>query len=92
MAEHSCFKENIRLSVSKGQDLNLANKLLKFEVEQAPGDTKKKSLDDFVKKASHRDIEAAYSKVIYTLDDMSEVFLPKDSLLKSEGPIPVYYW
>lgn len=92
IAEHSFFKENIRFSVSKSQDLNLANKLLKFEVEQTPGDTKKKSLDDFVKKASHRDIEAAYSKVIYTLDDMSEVFLPKDTLLKSEGPIPVYYW
>ena len=26
------------------------------------------------------------------LDNMQEVFLPRDELLSSAGPVPVYYW
>lgn len=92
LAKHPFFTDNIRFSVSKSQDLNLINKLLKFEVEGGPSDTKKKSLDIFSEKTPHNEIERAFYKVSLNLDDMAEIFLPRDPLLKSEGPIPVYYW
>lgn len=92
ISRHKFFMENIRFAVTKSQDLNLINKLIKFEVEEGPGDTKKSSLDKFVKEVSHDRVERAYFNLKHNLDDLSDVFLPKDSLLKSEGPIPVYYW
>jgi hypothetical protein len=37
-------------------------------------------------------LELAGRRVIETLDDMASIFLPKDSLLKMAGIVPVYYW
>jgi hypothetical protein len=37
-------------------------------------------------------LELAGRRSIDVLDRMQEVFLPRDELLSSAGPVPVYYW
>jgi hypothetical protein len=37
-------------------------------------------------------LELAGRRTVDTFDAMSEIFLPKDSLLASAGVFPVYYW
>jgi hypothetical protein len=37
-------------------------------------------------------VELAGRKVLDVLDDMQEIFLPKDRLLSSAGQVPTYYW
>jgi hypothetical protein len=37
-------------------------------------------------------MELAARKVIDVLDNISEIFLPRDKLLTSAGVFPVYYW
>jgi len=45
-----------------------------------------------VKKQPKEKIELTGRRVIDTLDRMSEIFLPRDPLLKSAGMFPVFYW
>lgn len=98
IADHDFFKENIRFSVQRGQDLNAAAKLLLFEFENKPSETKKTTLDRFVAQAKAMDgqkrdlLELAGRQVMDVLTDLSAVFLPKDYLLSSAGLLPVYYW
>jgi Protein of unknown function DUF262 len=95
VGRHPFFSENIRFSVTRAADYNAAAKLLLFEYEGRPVSTKKKDLDDFAKKSRLADqnrLELAARKAIDTLDNMQEVFLPRDELLSSAGPVPVYYW
>jgi hypothetical protein len=94
IAKHEFFKENVTFTMTRGQDLNAAAKVLQFEYAGGPRETKKANLDQFVK-TTHGDpkgLELAARKVVDTLDAMSEVFLPKDKLLSSAGIFPVYYW
>jgi hypothetical protein len=58
-------------------------------------DTKKVHLDRFVEEG--RQSQNADSKLLLpgselTLDRLLKVFIPKDPLLSSEGPLLVYYW
>ncbi len=94
IAKHDLFKENASFAVSRGQDLNAAAKILYFEYSSGLKETKKKSLDQFVKdSAKHRKaLELAGRKSLDVLDNMSEIFLPRDTLLGSAGVFPVYYW
>jgi Protein of unknown function DUF262 len=96
IAKHEFFKVNVAFTVSRGQDLNAAAKVLYFEYFEKLGETKKSTLNEFVKEAakqSKRDrLELAGRKVVDLLDDMNEIFLPKDRLLASAGIFPVYYW
>ncbi len=95
ICKHEFFTENASFTMTRGQDQNAASKVLSFEYAGALQETKKSSLDSFVKNASNqpRDrVELAGRKVIDVLDEMQEIFLPKDPLLASGGQFPVYYW
>ncbi|MEX2171503.1 MAG: DUF262 domain-containing protein [Pirellulales bacterium] len=96
IAKHEFFDSTISFKVERGQDLNAAAKILMFEYNSAPRDTKKSTLDAFVRETEqvgHSDqLELAGRRVLETLDEMSAVFLPRDRLLSSAGVIPVYYW
>ena len=94
VAKHPFFKENIRFSVSRAGDYNAAAKLILFEAEGRPVNTKKNDLDAFAKQkpTAKSAVELAARRTVDTLDTMQEIFLPRDELLSSAGPIPVYYW
>ena len=95
IAKHELFVENVKFPTKRGQDLNAAAKILLFEYHDELRETKKKNLDEFVcemeqKPTSH--LELAGRRVVDTLENMTEIFLPKDRLLGSAGVFPVYYW
>ena len=92
---HELFKSAISFPKKRAQDKNAATKLLLFEYNGRPIETKKASLDRFTRQAkreSREKIELASRRVLDTLDRMSEIFLPQDPLLRSAGVFPVYYW
>jgi Protein of unknown function DUF262 len=95
IAEHNFFQICGRFQMKRAQDKNAAAKLLLFEYENGPAETKKSRLDQFVHDASHQPkerLELAARKTIDTLDRMEEIFLPKDILLSSAGQVPLFYW
>jgi len=90
---HEFFTSNIRFNTNKGQDLNCAAKLLMFEVTDSLQETKKTQLDRFVKEDFDSiALKKSVEKLFNTLENMSEVFQFKDTLLGAEGQIPIYYW
>lgn len=95
IAKHDLFRENIKFSINRGQDLNAAAKILLFEYHGELRETKKKNLDSFTREMQQKpaaELELAARRVIDTLDSMAEIFLPKDALLGSAGVFPVYFW
>ncbi|MFP1681012.1 DUF262 domain-containing protein [Alloalcanivorax sp. C16-1] len=98
IASRDFFIENVRFSVTRGQDLNTAAKFLLFESLEELQETKKSTLDKFVQRAKaapsaeRSNLELAARRVVDVLRDMESVFLPKDQLLASAGIVPVYYW
>ncbi|MGJ5150262.1 DUF262 domain-containing protein [Bradyrhizobium sp. HKCCYLR1023] len=94
MAKHQFFTDYIAFQTQRGQDLNAAMKLLLFEFEGKPQETKKSTLDNFVKTSSRHPskLEVAARRAYSALDDLTNVFLPRDKLLASSGLLPVYYW
>ncbi|WP_287031319.1 DUF262 domain-containing protein [Pseudomonas sp. UBA6310] len=94
ISKHDFFETNINFSVKRGADLNAAAKLLMFEYNEQLVETKKKTLDDFVSESSSSKgkLELALRRVLTTIDDMSQIFLPKDKLLSNAGVVPVYFW
>jgi hypothetical protein len=92
---HELFTSAISFPKKRAQDKNAATKLLLFEYNGRPVETKKASLDKFTlqaKRESREKVELASRRVVDTLDRMSEIFLPHDPLLRSAGVFPVYYW
>jgi hypothetical protein len=94
MAKHQFFTDYVAFQVQRAQDLNAAMKLLSFEFAGKPQDTKKITLDAFVKMVEkHRPkLEVAARRAYSALDDLTNIFLPRDRLLASSGLLPVYYW
>ena len=94
MAKHEFFSELITFPVKRGQDLNAAAKLLLFEFYDKPQETKKGSLDSFVRisRKQRNQLELAARRTHAMLNNLAGIFLPKDRLLTSAGVIPVYYW
>jgi hypothetical protein len=94
LSKHAFFGEYVKFQVQRGQDLNAAVKLLLFEFHNEPQETKKTTLDNFVKAAgrARNQLELATRRTYAALDDLTGIFLPKDPLLNSAGLIPVYYW
>jgi len=92
---HELFRSSISFPKKRAQDKNAAAKILMFEFNGKLVETKKVSLNRFTlqaKKEPKEKIELSGRRVIDTLDRMSEIFLPKDPLLRSAGVFPVYYW
>jgi predicted nucleotidyltransferase len=94
VAQHPFFSENIRFSVVRAGDYNTAAKIVLFEYLGKPVSTKKKDLDAFARNKGIESgrMELAARRALDVLDNMQEVFLPRDELLSSAGPVPVYYW
>jgi hypothetical protein len=92
---HELFRSSISFPKKRAQDKNAATKILIFEFNGKPVETKKASLNKFTvqaRKEPKEKIELSGRRVIDTLDRMSEIFLPHDPLLRSAGVFPVYYW
>lgn len=95
VSEHEFFDEYVRFKTDRMQEHNAAAKLLMFEYHDNLRDTKKRNLDAFVetgKKQYRSRLEVAGRRVLDVLDQMTEIFLPKDYLLSSAGVVPVYFW
>ena len=97
IAKHEFFRINVKFSVTRGQDLNAAAKVLLFEYHKSMRETKKRILDEFVSETrtsqTTKDrLHLAGRLVMDTLDDLGSIFLPRDQLLGSAGSFPVYYW
>src|SRR5260370_24391819 len=92
---HELFRSSISFSKKRAQDKNAATKILLFEYNGRPVETKKASLNKFTvqaRKEPKAKVELPARRVVDTLDRMSEIFLPSDPLLRSAGVFPVYYW
>ena len=92
---HELFRSSVSFPKKRAQDKNAATKLLIFEFNGRPVETKKATLNKFTvqaRKEPREKIELSSRRVIDTLDRMSEIFLPHDPLLRSAGVFPVYYW
>lgn len=95
ISRHDFFRVCARFQVKRAQDQNAAAKLLLFEYTDGLAETKKSTLDHFVKDARRQPkykLELAGRKTVDILDRMEEVFLPKDILLSSAGQVPLFYW
>jgi hypothetical protein len=95
IAKHKFFKSRVRFQIKRGQDKNTAAKLLLIEFRGDLVDTKRVHLDRFVEEAvliERANVQAAADQVSSTLDSMVDIFAEKDQLLKSQGPITLYYW
>lgn len=91
---HPFFKETIKFKTTRGEDVNAASKLVLFEYYEKLMSTKRNDLDEFTRnrKVDRIVLEAAVRRCLEYLDYCQEVFLPKDPLLGSAGPLPIYYW
>lgn len=94
VAQNDFFATNIKFKILRGDDLNLAAKVLAFEYYQQVQSTKKSDLDGFVsnKSLDQERLERATWQAVDVFTRMSDIFLPNDKLLSSSGTIPVYYW
>ncbi|MEN6547979.1 MAG: DUF262 domain-containing protein [Armatimonadia bacterium] len=93
LAGHDFLTSCVRFGTSRGQDKNAVTKILLFEYENAPAETKRADLDRFAAQADDHDrLELSGRRVLDTLDRMDRIFLPRDELLGSAGVVPVIYW
>lgn len=95
LVDHDFIQTCIGFPISRAQDKNAVQKILLFEYFEDLKETKRKNLDDFARMLSKGDedkIELASRRALDNLDRMSEIFLPRDILLRSAGLLPVYYW
>ena len=94
IVEHEFFRSYLAFPNKRLQQNNAAAKLLYFEYSGTPMQTKKKDLDSFVRvaKSKTREVASACRAVLDGLDELIDVFLPKDKLLASAGVLPDYYW
>jgi Protein of unknown function DUF262 len=93
IAKHEFFTTNIRFDVQRGEDLNVAAKVLSFEYHEALQPTKKTDLNAFVQQQlSTERLQLAGRAVLDVFTATTEIFLPKDRLLSSSGLVPVYFW
>ena len=95
LSTHEFFRKHALFSINRGQDLNLAAKILVMEHAGSYSSTKKADLDHFVintAKKTEADFDGAMRRSTETLTVMMQVFLAPDPLLASQTQIPIYYW
>lgn len=93
--KHHFFKDRVKFNTQRGQDSNVATKLLLIEFRGKFVDTGKGQLDKLVDDviASESDnLNKSYLSIIHILNNMDNSFINNDPLLSSSGLIPVYYW
>lgn len=92
---HHFFEDRVRFNTQRGQDSNVAAKLLLIEFRGKFVDTKKIHLDrlvDDVIAAESSSLDNAFKEIEKVLTYMDSSFITKDTLLTSSGLIPIYYW
>lgn len=97
IADHEFMTSKVKFNKNRGQDRNLAAKLMLIEFRGEFVDVKRFHLDRFVQQGVSADaplaeFERAADRVKGVLDKMTEIFVDNDPLLTSEGTVPVYYW
>jgi Protein of unknown function DUF262 len=95
IADQNFFKNNIRFDTKRKQDHNAAAKMLLTEFRGKFADTKRTNLDRFVEegiKSESVDFSHSCETVISVLGSMAQSFSQKDPLLRSSGPLTVYFW
>lgn len=93
--KHLFFNNRVRFNTQRGQDSNVATKLLLIEFRGKFVDTKKIHLDKLVDDAvaaETSNLDTAFKSINRILDYMNDSFINKDPLLASSGLVPVYYW
>jgi uncharacterized protein DUF262 len=95
LAQAAFFLESLPFVNGRYRYLDLATKFLYLEHRNGVADTKKRSLDDFVRQFKEED-RSADAKVLFdrasaVTESMSSVFAAKDPLLRSVGMVVVYY-
>jgi Protein of unknown function DUF262. len=91
---HLFFADRISFNKKRGSDKNAAAKLLLLESSPDIVSTKKSDLDRMVDIWTINppyDIEYIETKATKTLDVMSCIFSSRDTLLKKESVVPLYY-
>ena len=97
LASHKFFKTRIAFETGRLQDQNAAAKILLLEFRGQFVDTKKAQLDGFVQEFVEEGMGTAKSfkdtvqSCRRVLNDMTLVFTESDPLLRSQGPLTIYY-
>ncbi len=96
VAQHSFFTDCCAFSTTRGQDKNVAAKLLLLAQSNQFVNTKKVDLDSFVisfqeSSSQASEVEVAKARTLKTLDALAAEFDSNDPRLKASGLIPVYF-
>lgn len=100
IAAHTFFRHCCAFPTQRGQDKNVAAKLLLLSHAKEFVNTKKSDLDGFVKRfvdtfeassSQAGDLQASVQKTIDILDTMVLEFTESDPRLKASGLIPIYF-
>jgi len=92
---HEFFENKIRFQKTRKAEYNLVAKIVITESVENFTNTMKKNLDDYVikhKDESDEKFENHYVQISDVLDMMTAIFIDKDPLLKTSGPVLLYYW
>jgi Protein of unknown function DUF262 len=95
IADHRFFQTRIGFSTKRKQEYNAAAKILLIEFRGKFVDTKRTHLDRFVLEArlsQSTSLKRVVNKVVQVMTVMADVFTPADPLLRSQGPLTLYYW
>jgi Protein of unknown function DUF262 len=96
IASHVFFTEKCSFAINRGQDKNVAAKLLVLSHSNQFVNTKKTDLDSFVKRFEQSssqavDLAAAVDRTLTVLDSLVPEFADADPKLKASGLVPVYF-
>lgn len=96
VASHPFFTEKCSFPTNRGQDKNVAAKLLLLSHSSQFVNTKKDDLDLFVKRFEQASSQANYldavvARALSILDVLGREFSDSDPKLKASGLIPVYF-
>ena len=88
------FTDRVKFNTKRGQDSNVAAKILLLEFRGKFVDTKKVHIDKLVDDAvkAELDFSGAMKTIKTVIAQMSKSFISSDPLLASSGLLPVYYW
>jgi uncharacterized protein DUF262 len=94
LSVHEFFRSYASFPINRLQDLDAAAKILNMELQKGFVSTNKVDLDRFVmtnKDKDESDFKGIYKSAVQSLNKMKRVFIKKDSLLKGQAQLTVYY-
>lgn len=94
LVEHGFFTEKLPFTNRRYRHLDLAAKMLLLASRENVADTKKIYIDRFFEthaKSDQNQIEPYIDRASSALDRMSDLFVDKDSLLRSVGMVTLYF-